>query len=97
MKEKKTITWQFTLGNGKKVQVDYCPRWSYCYREDLKYRTDHFELRGDIVSPTGYTSRFAMVDPEYDGEKEAYEYSKKLIVEITGVGFEDWEGQLELF
>ena len=98
-KEKKVIHWTFTLGNGKVVTVDYYPRWSYCYEDDLKYRTDHFELRGEAISSTGYRSHFAIVDPDpnYDGEKEAYDFIKKMIVELSGIGFEEWEGQMELF
>jgi len=97
--DKKTITWQFTLGNGKKVAVTYYPRWSYCFKDYLKYRTDHFEFRGDKVSPTGYHSDFTNVDPDpaYNGTAEAYEFAKKRIVELSGVGFEEWEGQLDLF
>jgi len=97
--EKKPITWQFILGNGKKVSVTYFPRWSYCNEPDLKYRTDHFEFRGEAVSSTGYRSEFAITDPgpSFDGAKEAYEFAKKKIVELAGVGFDEWEGQLDLF
>lgn len=96
---KKVIHWTFMLGNGKEVTVDYCPRWSYCYEDNLKYRTDHFEFRGAAISSTGYRSEFANAnpDPEYDGEQEAYEFAKKKIVELSGVGFDEWEGQLPLF
>jgi hypothetical protein len=65
--EKKPITWQFTLGNGKTVSVAYYPRWSYCHEPDLQYRTDHFEFRGEAISST------------------------------SRVGFDEWEGQLDLF
>lgn len=99
--KKKTIIWQFTLGNGKKVSVTYYPRWSYCNKPDLHYRTDHFEFRGDAVSSTGYRSEFADVDPDpaYGGTAEAYEFAKKKIVELSGIGLEGegWEGQLTLF
>ncbi len=97
--ENKTITWQFTLGNGKKVSVTYYPRWSYCNEPDLQYRTDHFEFRGKAVSSTGYRSEFANVnpDPSFDGTQEAYEFAKKKIVELSGIGFDEWEGQLDLF
>lgn len=97
--EQKTIIWQFTLGNGKEVSVTYSPRWSYCNEPDLHYRTDHFEFRGDAVSDTGYRSEFANVnpDPSFDGKVEAYEFAKNKIVELSGVGFDEWEGQLELF
>jgi hypothetical protein len=97
--KKKKIIWNFTLGNGKKVSVTYYPRWSYCNEPDLKYRTDHFEFRGKAISSTGYRSDFAKVKPDtsYDGTKEAYEFAKKKIVVLSGIGFEEWEGQLELF
>jgi hypothetical protein len=97
--KEKTIMWKFTLGNGKEVQVTYSPRWSYCNKPDLQYRTDHFEFYGDSISNTGYRSEFANVDPNpaYDGTKEAYAFAKERIVELSGVGFEEWEGQLELF
>jgi hypothetical protein len=97
--EKRTILWQFTLGNGKKVSVTYYPRWSYCNKPYLQYRTDHFEFRGEKVSVTGYRSEFAQVDPNpaFDGTNEAYEFAKKRVVELTGIGFDGWEGQLDLF
>jgi len=97
--DKQTVTWQFTLGNGKQVSVTYYPRWSYCNEPDLHYRTDHFEFRGESISSTGYRSEFATVDPDpsYDGTAEAYEFAKQKIVELSGIGFDEWEGQLELF
>ena len=96
---KKTIDWQFILGNGKKVSVTYYPRWSYCNEPDLHYRTDHFEFRGEAISSTGYRSEFANVNPHpsFDGTREAYEFAKKKIIELSGVGFEEWEGQLAMF
>lgn len=96
--EKKTIIWHFTLGNGKKVSVTYYPRWSYCNKPYLQYRTDHFGFEGDGVSPTKYHSDFTNVDPNpaFDGTNEAYAFAKKRVVELTGVGFEEWEGQLDL-
>ena len=97
--EKKTIIWHFTLGNGKEVSVTYFPRWGYCFSDDLKYRTDHFEFRGEAISSTGYRSEFATIDPDpsFDGTAEAHEFAKKKIVELSGVGFEEWEGQIALF
>ncbi|HYU73442.1 MAG TPA: hypothetical protein VEL31_12250 [Ktedonobacteraceae bacterium] len=97
--EKKPVVWKFTLGNGKKVTVTYYPRWHYCYTSELTYRFDHFEFRGAAVSVTGYRSVFATVDPnpDYDGTQDAYAFAKKKIVELTGIGLEDWEGQLSLF
>jgi hypothetical protein len=97
--EKKTIIWHFKLGNGQEVSVTYCPRWSNCFRDDLKYRTDHFEFRGEAISSTGYRSEFATVDPDpaFDGAAEAYEFAKKKIVELSGIEFDEWEGQLGLF
>jgi hypothetical protein len=97
--EKKTVKWHFTLGNGKEVDVTYYPRWGYCNEPDLKYRTDHFEFHGEAISSTGYRSEFAHVnpDPSFDGTTEAYEFAKKKIIELSGVGFEDWKGQLTMF
>jgi hypothetical protein len=97
MTEEKVIHWQFTLGNGKEVTVDYFPRWSYL--PELQSRTDHFEFRGEAISSTGYRSEFAQVDadPSYDGEKDAYEFAKKKIIELSGIGFDEWKGQMELF
>jgi hypothetical protein len=97
--EKKTVMWSFRLGNRKEVTVIYSPRWSYCYADDLKYRTDHFEFRGEAISPTGYRSEFAQVDPDpsFVGITEAYEFAKKKVVELSGVGFEEWKGQLSIF
>jgi hypothetical protein len=99
MADKKTITWQFTLGNGKEVKVVYTPRAYYNYDEKIKYRFDHFEFHGEAISETGYYSNYATVDPDpaFDGVDEAYNFAKKRIVELSGVGFEEWEGQLELF
>ena len=96
--EKKIIKWHFTLGNGKKVEVIYYPRWSYCNKPDLKYRTDHFEFRGDAISSTGYRSEFANVNPEptFDGTTEAYEFARLKIVELSGVEFDGWTGQVPL-
>ncbi len=92
--EKKTVIWHFTLGNRKKVSVTYYPRWSYFNDPDLKHRTDHFEFRGDAISDTGYRSEFTIVDPDpaFDGTTEAYEFAKQKIVELSGIGFDEWEG-----
>ena len=95
----KRIIWHFTLGNGKNVRVTYYPRWSYCYKPELKYRTDHFEFHGEAISATGYRSEFTMVDPEpsFDGTTEAHAFARRKITELSGIGFEDWQGQLDLF
>ena len=36
-------------------------------------------------------------DPSLDGTSEAYEFAKQKIVELSGIGFGEWEGQLDLF
>jgi hypothetical protein len=96
MKERKIITWKFVLGNGKQVTVDYCPGWTEAIIEHMNKRVDHFEFHGEKVSPTGYRSDFMYSDPS-GTEQEAYELAKDRIVELTGIGYEDWQGQLELF
>jgi hypothetical protein len=98
-KTEKTIVWEFKLFNGETVTVTYHPRWFYFYDNQLQSRTDHVELRGKSVSPTGYNSQFINVnpDPNFDGEKEAYALIKEWIEALEKKIQEKTKGQLSLF
>lgn len=70
----------FTLKSGGKVNVEYRRGVFGGGSEELDYRTDHFEFRGDDISSTGYNSQFCVVS--YHHEEDWQSFAKQMAEEL---------------